>query len=361
MADGLLSIAMVVGPTSGGIGRHVHAVVGQLVALGHRVRVVAPAATDALLDWRATGAELTTAPVGATAPVALTRARRVVGAAAADADVVHAHGVRAGAIAALAGVHPLVVTWHNTRPVRRRRRLGHPLAERLAARGADLTLTVSRDLLERAAVAGATDMKVVAAPAPPLPSPQRSVGEVRSALGVAGRPFVLAVARLEPQKRLDLLVEATAGWQERLDAPSVLVAGAGRLADDLQRQARRVRSPVVLLGPRDDVPDLIRAADVVVLPSDWEGYPLVAQEALQLGTPLLATAVGGVPGLVGDAARLVPPNDARALRAALEDLLADVDERARLAAAGTRRAAMWPTLAMTVNELILDYRNLRSR
>ena len=361
MADRNLSITTVVGPTSGGIGRHVHAVVQQLVALGHHVRVVAPEATDALFDWRSAGAELVTAPVGVPSPLAVKRASRAVRAAAGHADVVHAHGVRAGAIAALAGVHPLVVTWHNSRPVRWRRRLAHPFAERLAARGADLTLAVSRDLLERAAVAGAADLKLTAAPAPTLPTPTRTPGEVRSALGVGGRPLVLAVARLEGQKRLDLLVEATAGWLDRADRPAVVVAGTGRLAAELQRRARQVRSPVVLLGRRDDVPDLIRAADLVVLPSDWEGYPLVAQEALQLGVTLVATAVGGVPDLVGEAACLVPPDDAAALRAAMDTLIADADGRARLAAAGVRRAAIWPTLAVTVNELLADYRNLMSR
>jgi glycosyltransferase involved in cell wall biosynthesis len=361
MADRPLSITVVVGPTSGGIGRHVHAVVQQLVEMEQRVCVVAPDATDALFDWRSTGATLVTAPVGAASPGALMRARRAVRLATTDADVSHAHGVRAGAVSALAGVHPLVVTWHNTRPVRWSRRLGHPLAERLAARGADLTLAVSRDLLGRAAAAGATDMKVVAAPAPPLPLPKRSPGEVRSALGVAGRPPVLAVARLEAQKRLDLLVEATAGWRDRPDRPAVVLAGTGRLAGDLERRARQLRSPVILVGRRDDVPDLIRASDVVVLPSDWEGYPLVAQESLRLGTPLLATAVGGVPDLVGEAARLVPPDNASALRAALDDLIADADERARLADAGVRRAAMWPTLPATVDELLTDYRNLMFR
>jgi glycosyltransferase involved in cell wall biosynthesis len=356
-----LRVAVVVGPSSGGIGRHVYAVVQQLVALQHDVVVVAPSSTDALLGWRETGARLMTAPVGAPAPVAMVRATRAVRAAAAAADVVHAHGVRAGATAALARVHPLVVTWHNTRPARLRRRLPYPIVERLAARAADLTLAVSPDLLARAERVGAIRTALVPAPAPEMPAPVRPPAEVRAALGIGSRPLVLAVARLEAQKRLDLLVEATAGWADHVDGPLIAVAGTGRLADLLARRAAAVGSPLRLLGRRDDVPDLMRAADLVVLPSAWEGYPLVAQEALRLGAPLVATAVGGVPALVGDAARLVPPDDPIALRSAMEELLADRDLRARLARAGVQRASEWPTLLESVNELVGLYRNLDVR
>src|SRR3954451_23783438 len=153
-----LRVGLVVGPTTGGIGRHVRALAGELVARGHAVTVVGPASTADLFDWTGLGAVFAPAPIGATAPVQVARAVRAVRAAADAVDVVHAHGARAGAVTALAGIHPLVVTWHNTRPARLRRRLGHPLAERLAARAADLTLAVSPDLLERAARAGAAEI-----------------------------------------------------------------------------------------------------------------------------------------------------------------------------------------------------------
>lgn len=356
-----MRVLVVVGPTTGGIGRHVRAVVAQLVALGHDVAVVAPQATDAILDWRATGARLVTAPVGQPSPPALVRAVAGVRAAAPGVDVVHAHGARAGATAALARVRPLVVTWHNTRPARWRRRLVHPAAERLAARAAELTLAVSPDLMDRARRVGARRVALVPAPAPERDPPTRSRAEVRGSLGIAERPLVLAVARLEAQKRLDLLVEATAGWADRPDRPVVAVAGTGRLGAELARRAAALRSPLVLLGHREDVPDLMQAADVVVLSSDWEGYPLVAQEAMRGGVALVATAVGGVPLLVGQGARLVPPGDAGALRTALADLVTDERVRTELARAGALQAAQWPTLTMSVNELITFYRDLKSR
>jgi glycosyltransferase involved in cell wall biosynthesis len=291
----------------------------------------------------------------------LSGALRALRAAAEDADITHAHGARAGAVAALAKVHPLVVTWHNTRPARLRRRLGHPLVEQLAARGADLTLAVSPDLVMRAAKAGARQTRLVAVPAPPLAPPARDRDRVRAELGVGDRPMVLALARLERQKRLDLLVEATAGWIDRVDRPAVVVAGTGSLGQSLERRARAVGCPLLMLGRRDDVADLLHAADLVVLPSDWEGYPLVAQEALRQGIPLVATAVGGVPALVGSAAVLIAPGDARELRGRLEELLGDPDRRRALAADGVARARQWPSLEAAVDELIALYRTLMLR
>ena len=69
------------------------------------------------------------------------------------------------------------------------------------------------------------------------------------------------------------------------------------------------------------MPDLLAAADLAVVTSDWEARQLFAQEALRAGVPLVATAVGGLPDLVGDAAVLVPPGDVDALDAAVRELL----------------------------------------
>jgi glycosyltransferase involved in cell wall biosynthesis len=81
-----------------------------------------------------------------------------------------------------------------------------------------------------------------------------------------------------------------------------------------------------------------------VLPSRWEGQPLVLQEALRAGTPVVATRVGGIPGLAGEeAALLVPPQDPRALAAAVRSVLTDAPLAARLRAAAGRRAAALPS------------------
>ncbi len=360
-ADRPLRVLLVMGRSTGGIGRHVRTLAAALVAGGHDVTVCAPAASEELFGWSATGARFRPAPVGAVRPRSALAARRALRLAAADRDVVHAHGVRAGAVTAAAGLTPpLVVTWHNGPHDRWRRRLAHPALERLVARQAAMTLTVSADLAERARRAGAGRVRTVAVVAPPLAPAATDPVQLRAELGAADRPLVVAVGRLEPQKRLDLLVRAVADWPDP-PAPVVVVAGTGSLEERLRQLVEDTGAPVSLLGRRDDVAGLLAAADVVVLPSAWEGYPLVAQEALRAGTALVATAVGGVPALVGDGARLVPPGDLGALRTALRELLGDPAARHELAARGRARAAGWPSEADMVAELAQAYLDLRSR
>ncbi|WP_156313044.1 glycosyltransferase family 4 protein, partial [Micromonospora sp. HK10] len=107
-----------------------------------------------------------------------------------------------------------------------------------------------------------------------------------------------------------------------------------------------------------DVADLLAGADLAVVTSDWEARQLFAQEALRAGVPLVATAVGGLPELVGDAAVLVPAGDVDAFDAAVRDLLDDGTRRAELARRAVDRAAAWPTEADTVATLAALYAEL---
>lgn len=354
-----LRLLLVVGPSTGGIGRHVQTLARELSARGHDVVVCAPAATDETFAWSATGARFFPAPVGIVAAGAAARSVRALRRAATDRDVVHAHGGRVGAAAAVARVHPLLVTWHNA-PLGRRR-VGQTLLERIAARGADLVLGASEDLAERARRAGARSARFAAVSAPPLPPPTRGREAVRRELDLGDRPVVLAIARLARQKRLDLLIDATKGWADDPTRPVVLVAGEGRYRAELEAHAKAARSPLRLLGHRSDIADLLTAADVVALPSDWEARPLVAQEALRTGVPLVATDVGGVRGLVGDSAVLVPPGDPAALGTALRTVLADPAARAAWGERGRARAAHWPGVPEMVDELVDIYLDLKSR
>jgi len=112
------------------------------------------------------------------------------------------------------------------------------------------------------------------------------------------------------------------------------------------------------LGQRDDVADLLAAADVVVLPSTWEARSLTAQQALLAGRPLVATSVGGLPALLGDGAALVPPGDPVALARAVRRLLDDPVEVAALVARGRLVAARWPDEAATVRQVAAVYAEL---
>ncbi|MBV9098883.1 MAG: glycosyltransferase, partial [Frankiaceae bacterium] len=275
-------------------------------------------------------------------------------------DIVHAHGGRAGALAATAGVRPLVVTLHNAPAGPRRHRLMLWLLERIATRGAALTIGASPDLAQRAMAAGAREVRFVPVSVPPLPAARRSLTEMRADLGLIDRPVVLVVARLARQKRLDVLVEASRGWANDASAPVVLVAGDGRCRTDIEAAALAAASSVRLLGHRFDIPDLLAAADLVAVTSDWEARPLVAQEALRVGVPLVATDVGGVAELVGPAAVLVPAGDAAGLRAAILRVAGDEAERRRLADLGYEQAASWPSVESMVDELEMCYLDLCS-
>jgi glycosyltransferase involved in cell wall biosynthesis len=226
-------------------------------------------------------------------------------------------------------------------------------------RAADLVLAVSSDLAANARLAGARDVRVAPVMAPPRPPAIRTRTQVRAELGLDnGRPLVVAIARLHPQKGFDVLLDAVARWGATEPVPLVAIAGDGPLHDELATRIRAERLPVTLLGRRDDVADLLGAADVCVLPSRWEGTPLIAQEALRAGTPLVATRAGGLPELVGEGAVLVPVGDADALAAALREVLTDPGRARRLVEAGSAQAARWPDQATAARRLVAVYREL---
>lgn len=353
-AEAALRLLQVVPETTGGIGVHVRMLVEELTKRGHSVTVAAPLATLQRLALEGQGTRTLALPAGSMQHSL--HVRQQLRELANAHDVTHAHGVRVGAQTAVAGVRPLVVTWHNAPVGGRLRHAGHAALERITAHRSDVVLGASSDLVLRAHKAGARDARLCELPAPAtvtLP-PDRDPA-------LHDPPTVLAVARLHRQKRLDLLVAAAASWRGRADSPQVLVAGAGPLADALAAQAARAAAPVRFLGARTDIGSLFADADVIVLASDWEARPFVAQEALRAGVPLVATDVGGVRELVGPAAVLVPPGDAQALRQGIEAVLRDPELRRRLAREGPARAAQWPTPREMASDHEGIYLDVRSR
>jgi glycosyltransferase involved in cell wall biosynthesis len=155
------------------------------------------------------------------------------------------------------------------------------------------------------------------------------------------------------------MLAAARVWNELDPAPVLAIAGEGPLRGQMQSFVDHYGLPVRLLGARDDIADLLAAADAVVLSSTWEARALVAQEALRAGVPLVATAVGGVPDLVGSAALLVPPGDPDALAGAVRRLLTEPGLGATLAAAGVVQAAGWPDESTVQADLLRLYREWR--
>lgn len=352
-----MNVLLVQGSSAGGVGRHVASLARDLRRAGHEVVVAGPAAARTDFGIDATGALFEEVAIrdrpDPRSDIASVRRLRAL---AVQADVVHAHGLRAGGLVALA-LRPVllagsardvrfVVTLHNA-PVG-----SGPVAvvtrvlERLVAGRADVVLGVSGDLVHRMQRRGAAVTGRALVPAPLGAEPGRSRVEVRAGLGVQeGVALLVTVARLAPQKGLPLLLDAVAELtRRRPDLPVVaVVAGDGPLLGALAARVDAERLPVRLLGRRGDVADLLAAADVAVCPSVWEGQPLVVQEALRVGAPLVATDVGGTAEVTGDAAVLVPYGHPGALAEAVAALLDDAGRRAALSRHGRERAVTFPT------------------
>jgi glycosyltransferase involved in cell wall biosynthesis len=147
--------------------------------------------------------------------------------------------------------------------------------------------------------------------------------------------LLVSVARLEPQKNPQALIEAF----RRADVPAkLLLAGDGSLRDQL--------SGAHLLGVRTDLPELLSSCDVFALASDWEGHPLSVIEAMAAGLPVVATAVGGVPEIVGEAGVLIPRGRTDALATALRELVLEPGRRRALGNAARERARRFDVRAM---------------
>jgi glycosyltransferase involved in cell wall biosynthesis len=385
---GSLKVALVVAVTTGGTGPHVAMLADGCAARGVAVAVLGPASTQRFFhdrrgsaavsgpdvsgaspprSWELVPVEIAGRPRPAHDAAALLRLRRLLAASA--PDVVHAHGLRAGAITALALAggpgrrSALIVTVHNARPAAGLAGAVYAVLERIVARRADAVATVSGDLAARMRRLGARDGGRALVPAPPAGAvPADEAAAVRQELGGNERPVVLAVGRLAVQKGFGTLLAAAAGWQHRDPIPLLVIAGDGPLADTLHRQARSAGLAVRFLGQRRDIPALLAVADVVVVASSWEGQPLVVQEVLRAGRPLVATRVGGVPDLTGaDGALLVPPGDADSLASAVLSVLDDPERGAKLSAAALARAAALPDEAAAVGGALALYQRIAAR
>jgi glycosyltransferase involved in cell wall biosynthesis len=337
-------------PDPGGPASHAPAVADFLAGRGNEVEVVTtadaePSARSYPVRW-----------ASRRSPFRHLRAAALVRRGARRTDVVYATSmVRRAAIGSRLARRPLVVKLVSDevfeRAMRERRYAG-TLEEFQRERGGLRTrfLRATRDralrsarhvfcpsaYLRDVALAWGLDperVSVLPNPAPePPPLPPRA--ELRAELGLDGDSLVFA-GRLGPQKALVVLLEALAG----LPGVRLTVAGDGPERAALERRSRELGldGRVSFLGsvPRERVLRLFRAADAAVLPSAWENFPHTVVEALAVGCPVIATAVGGVPEVVrdGENGLLVPPGDPSALRDAIARFFAEDELRERLAAA----------------------------
>jgi glycosyltransferase involved in cell wall biosynthesis len=248
--------------------------------------------------------------------------------AARDADLVHAHWL-ASALPALAARKPLVLQlWGTDVELAARVRW----AARLLVRRARVVLCPSEALAAAARDLGARDVRVV----PSGVAIPDDVGEPEDP------PHALFVGRLSEEKGILDFVEATKGIAR-------VIVGDGPLRE-------RVSEAVGFVPPRMLGGYYERAA-VVVCPSHREGYGVVAREAMAHGRAVVATPVGGLVDAVEDGVNglLVPPRDARALRAGIEELLRDADLRLRLGSSARSAASARFSWTISTRETLRAY------
>lgn len=174
-------------------------------------------------------------------------------------------------------------------------------------------------------------------------SPRISRREWRARIGFSeDHVLFVCVARFATQKNHSLLLKAFAGGPAADPSAHLVLVGEGDLEEQLEAQAKNfgLANRIHFLGLRTDIPEVLGAADVFVLSSDWEGNPLSIMEAMAAGLPVVSTAVGGVPDLFANGREgfQVPQGDGEAFSGAMTFFLRDPETRRSMGMAAARRA-----------------------
>jgi glycosyltransferase involved in cell wall biosynthesis len=272
-------------------------------------------------------------------------------------DLVHANSIRAGLAAILAarlGGAPPVVHVRDCLPPGRATRA----IRELICRGAAAVVSNSRFTQERFLVPGSRVR------ARPLHSPvdlerfdpeRVDREEARRGLGLRAEDVVLGVvAQLTPWKGQDLAIRALGRLRESQPAARLLLVGSAKFTSAATRYDNRayerslerlveelgLGDRVLFAGERDDVPRIMSALDVLLMPSWEEPMGRAVAEAMAMGVPVVATAVGGPGELISDGSEglLLPPRDPERWALALEPLIADAVTREAMGRAGLERA-----------------------
>jgi D-inositol-3-phosphate glycosyltransferase len=361
-------LAVLGGVDAGGQNVHVAHLAGALADRGHRVTVYTRRDTPGLpggVELRP-GVEVRHVPAGPARQIAkdellpyMPQFGRLLlrDWAGAPPDLVHSHFWMSGLASLQAAGEldlPLLQTYHALGTVKRRHQKDADTSppdririETEVGLGSDRIIATCRDEVTELAAMGLPPRKVAVVPCgvdlerftPHGPATPRD-RDLR-------RHLLLQVGRLVPRKGAAVSIAALARMP---DAELVIVGGPPADRLDADPEVLRLRAIAAEAGvgdrvrftggvPCEDVPALLRGADVVLCPADYEPFGIVPLEAMGCGTPVVATAVGGQLDTVADpgTGRLVPPGDPVALAGAVAGLLADPAQRAACGAAGRRR------------------------
>jgi glycosyltransferase involved in cell wall biosynthesis len=292
-------------------------------------------------------------------PPALLALRRLI--AERNVALVHTHSSVdswLGGLAARSRGRPVVRSRHVTIAVSRRRGLVYRLADRIISSGEAAGRVV--------AAAGVEPARIV--PIPPGVDtgcfhPGVSGASVRAELGLGGAPVIGLVANIRGSKGHDVFLEAARAVLAGEPAARFLIVGDGIGFDDVRRRvgALGLEAAVRMTGFRRDIPEVMAALDVLVLPSlRSEAASQVIPQALAVGTPVVATRVGGSGEIVrdGDTGRLIPPGDAPALAAAILDTLTQREHARAMALRGQALVRAHHSLDASMARTTAVYREL---
>lgn len=279
--------------------------------------------------------------------------------------ILQTHGARAnfyGRIAGrVAGVPVVISTVHNSlkdyevRSLRRwlyafLLRVTLPLVHRIIC----VSDATRRDLIDECPAAAAKVHTVYNGVDSSVFSSQPDRQQVRRELGIAQGPVLITIGRLTEQKGHRYLLQALPDLLKRWPQLCAVFVGEGELHDTLQRMARDlgVEGACRFVGVREDIADILAAADLFVLPSLSEGFPFVLLEALAMGCPVVASRVNGIPELIEDrkTGLLVPTRDPQGLAVAIREVLSDPAAASRMGRVG--RTVVWERF--TVDRMVAN-------
>ena len=361
----LTSLAM------GGTERQVLGIAGRMAARGHAVALLVLKSRGP--DSCATELEVTYLEMDKTVGGLIGGLRR--GAAflgAFQPDVIHSHNFHGNIFARLLRlIYPypqvrLISTIHNVYEGGWPRMLAYRLSDRLARLTTAVSGVVAERYIRQKAVPGSKCVVVTNGIeiAEFAPEAQRRAA-MREQMGVSDEFVWLSVGRITPAKDFPNLLEAFGRVWRAFPESQLWIAGEGADHGSAKRKAVLVGMPhgvmdrVRWLGLRHDIPALLDAADGFVLSSAWEGMPLALGEAMAMAKPAVATDVGGVRELVGDAGTIVAAKDSNALAEGMLAMMRlPAEARAALGGHARERVCQCSTMDAKADEWEAMYRSV---
>ena len=254
-------------------------------------------------------------------------------------DIIHAHSSRdawlAGAAGKLLGI-PVFRTRHLLT------RIGGPY---VYARLTDTVLTVSEGVRQYLISAGVPGERIIAVPTginlKRFDPARADLVDMRARFGVSRDAFVIGlIAVLRKAKGHRFLLQALRRLAPEFPQLKLLIAGTGPQEQNIRNLIEELglTGQVMMLGHQDDIPSLLRALDVFVLPAQEEALGTAIVEATAMGVPVIATRIGGIPEVVGEAGLLFESEDVDALVNHLRTLIRSPELAARMRAQGAARA-----------------------